>query len=307
MAIVATWNPSQDQFEKYEGFVARTATGEYVFDRWSVGTRTRGIELGDRVFLFRQGADRRGIVAAGRVLNPEPDDPIDSDRVNLPIFLDTHWRDPGALGHYVRVRWERVASLEERLTVNELLAAAPGFAWARPIRQSGRNLSEDDLAAVEALWAERDPFHAPKAVPVALEQIHTTQYWTQGGDEGSRIRTEAELCARYVRYLAIRGVQACRLRIRTPDGFTLWTDIFDPENDELIEAKSDANRGAVRLAVGQLLDYRRYLATPEGTDLALLVPNAPSQDLLELLESQAISAIWPIDSGFTRSSSPRHH
>lgn len=50
------------------------------------------------------------------------------------------------------------------------------------------------------------------------------------------------------------------------------------------------------MAIGQLADYKRF-ADPNARP-AILVPETPRPDLLALLESEGIAAIWPTESGF---------
>ncbi len=58
------------------------------------------------------------------------------------------------------------------------------------------------------------------------------------------------------------------------------TDLYDLATDELVEAKASAGRTYVRAALGQVLDYSRYL-DPKGR--AVLVPTYPGDDLADLL------------------------
>ena len=76
----------------------------------------------------------------------------------------------------------------------------------------------------------------------------------------------------------------------------LFCDLRDSSANTLVEAKGSVSREAIRMAIGQLADYRRFT----GTDarLGVLVPEAPRQDLLALLASQGIAAIWPVGGGF---------
>lgn len=62
--------------------------------------------------------------------------------------------------------------------------------------------------------------------------------------------------------------------------------------DLLIEAKPDPDRGSIRIAIGQLFDYKRFLTKPEKTDLALLTIRPPAQAYLDLLNSMQINALW---------------
>ena len=65
----------------------------------------------------------------------------------------------------------------------------------------------------------------------------------------------------------------------------------------LNEAKGTVAREALRMALGQLTDYRRF--APPGTRLAILLPERPRQDLMALLQSADVHAIWLDDHGFT--------
>jgi hypothetical protein len=54
------------------------------------------------------------------------------------------------------------------------------------------------------------------------------------------------------------------------------------------EAKGSAERLSVRLALGQVFDYGRYV---EGSRLAVLLPEAPAADLVELLEAHGVGCV----------------
>lgn len=62
--------------------------------------------------------------------------------------------------------------------------------------------------------------------------------------------------------------------------------------DLLIEAKPDPDRGAMRIAIGQLLDYRRHLPNRVATDLAILTILEPPKSYTELLFDLQISILW---------------
>jgi len=66
---------------------------------------------------------------------------------------------------------------------------------------------------------------------------------------------------------------------------------YDGTNrDLLIEAKPDPDK--VRIAIGQLFDYRRFLPHRAGTDLALFTISRPPQSYLDLMLELQISALW---------------
>ena len=68
----------------------------------------------------------------------------------------------------------------------------------------------------------------------------------------------------------------------------LYTNVADINGGVLYEAKADADRMSVRLALGQVLDYGRYV---DGVELALLLPEMPGADLVELLGSHQIGCV----------------
>jgi len=63
--------------------------------------------------------------------------------------------------------------------------------------------------------------------------------------------------------------------------------------DLLVEAKPDPNKGSIRIAIGQLYDYRRFLKNRAATDLAVLTIGRPDQSYVDLLVSdRGITALW---------------
>lgn len=67
--------------------------------------------------------------------------------------------------------------------------------------------------------------------------------------------------------------------------------------DLLIEAKPDADKGSLRVAIGQLLDYRRFLPNPAATDLAILTILPPPGGYVELMQDLQITPLWFTDEG----------
>lgn len=65
----------------------------------------------------------------------------------------------------------------------------------------------------------------------------------------------------------------------------------------LVEAKGSVTRDAIRQAVGQLLDYGRFV---DAATYAVLVPSRPREDLLAYLAAARISVIFPEGSGWAR-------
>jgi hypothetical protein len=76
----------------------------------------------------------------------------------------------------------------------------------------------------------------------------------------------------------------------------LFVDLFDRTNWCLIEAKVSVARQELRMAIGQLLDYKRYYPGRRPS-LAILLAERPSRDKVRILTDNRISVIWRTHSG----------
>jgi hypothetical protein len=98
-------------------------------------------------------------------------------------------------------------------------------------------------------------------------------------------------------HLLAQGHAVNRLKIVPPgEAKPLFCDLIDRTTNTLYEAKGTVERGAVRMAIGQLLDYSRFV-TP-APRLAVLLPTRPRADLLALLNSAHIGVVWLDGKGF---------
>ncbi|MCM2420117.1 restriction endonuclease [Streptomyces sp. RKAG293] len=136
---------------------------------------------------------------------------------------------------------------------------------------------------------------------VDVEQHNTSHVTVKPSQEPREAeRREALLVTAYRSYLESTGVTVKRKRISLARGLKpLYTDLHNVTSNVLIEGKGSVARESIRMAIGQLFDYQRYL-TPTPT-LALLVPLKPDQDMIDLCSRMSIEVIWPEDNGFTSS------
>lgn len=119
-------------------------------------------------------------------------------------------------------------------------------------------------------------------------------------------RREAILSDDFKEFLESHNHEVRRYQIRTGGlASSLQTDLYDTDAQVLYEAKGTCSREAIRMAIGQLMDYQRHINPPNPT-LAVLLPNRPQDDLVDLLNSVNINIVyrheghfvgWPIDSG----------
>jgi 5-methylcytosine-specific restriction protein A len=146
--------------------------------------------------------------------------------------------------------------------------------------------SEAALLPIDATAAS-----AASADAVPLEALNKARYAVAGSSGTIAARLEAELVGRFTVHLSGLGAQCGRYKLRPPGEFhDLYTDLFDETANVLYEAKGVATRDAVRMALGQLLDYSRHI--PTQPKLAVLLPRKPSPDLLELLRLHAIGCVY---------------
>ena len=82
----------------------------------------------------------------------------------------------------------------------------------------------------------------------------------------------------------------------TVDQEVIRVDLFDRTTGVLYEAKASPDRQKIRMAIGQLLDYQRFV-TPQP-QLRVLVPELPKQDLRRLLAAVGIGVVWPDREGW---------
>lgn len=103
---------------------------------------------------------------------------------------------------------------------------------------------------------------------------------------------EASLVDRYVIHMGHKGIT---LRPRTMAN-RLRCDLFDDVHENLIEAKAHATRESIRMAIGELADYKRFI---KPKHVSVLLPQRPQRDLENLLSAEGIHAIWSEGKSFT--------
>lgn len=133
-----------------------------------------------------------------------------------------------------------------------------------------------------------------EAVPPAA--VAAEQSEVQRLTSGPVVYTEAQLSARFERHVREHGHEVIRYRITYPGLPPLYSDLADATSNVLYEAKGSAARMSVRLAIGELLDYGRRVP---GALMAVLLPEAPKDDLIDLLKDHEIGCVVEIGPNFT--------
>lgn len=135
-------------------------------------------------------------------------------------------------------------------------------------------------------------------VEIPVEQQLTERMLIEPGREPYEAeRREQSLVLAFAEYLERNGHEVCRLQL-WPDGepAPLFCDLYDKTARTLYEAKGTVSRPAIRMAIGQLADYARLIEPDPNR--ALLVPQKPRSDLVQLAQGQRISITYPVDAGF---------
>ena len=164
---------------------------------------------------------------------------------------------------------------------------------------------EDTLAATAAAIKGGHGLQALKhaepnydhVVKVEVESQHVEQFQVSVPDQIiEATRREQSLVLAYVDYL--KGLGHSVTRHRYPQGSvpSLVCDLVDETANVLCEAKGDVRRTSVRMAIGQIFDYRRF--EPPSMRLAILLPRRPAQDLVWLIHSVPATVVWRTKNGF---------
>ncbi|MGI9586218.1 MAG: hypothetical protein ACR2N7_11580, partial [Acidimicrobiia bacterium] len=140
---------------------------------------------------------------------------------------------------------------------------------------------------------QQNAVSAPTSELIPVEQVLVSSFTQEGSGEITVAqRREGALVDSFKSHLEREDHETARHRITIPESsHPLYTDIVDTTANTLYEAKSSASRHNIRLAIGQLLDYRRWIE-PRPDYLAVLVPTKPAPDMLTLLNELGIRCTW---------------
>ena len=115
---------------------------------------------------------------------------------------------------------------------------------------------------------------APSIEDVPIEARNTERFMsTPSGEPREAERAEAALVHRYLAHLAAKGIAVSRKKYRAGQVRPMFCDLWVQDRHALIEAKNSDSREALRMAIGQLYDYRRFHEPP--VRLAVLLPHQP--------------------------------
>jgi hypothetical protein len=171
------------------------------------------------------------------------------------------------------------AVADRRKAEQRSAAALKGWATRRA-RQPGHQRTSGDGATTAAQVDE-----------VEVEEQYSL--WSQRRSQaelGPVTRLEHALVLHFKKHLEAAGDEVKSMRIRISTRVAIRTDLFNVSRQQLVEAKDEPSREKIRMALGQLLDYRRFISPPPAS--AVLVPKKPADDLIDLLSRYDIAVIW---------------
>lgn len=123
------------------------------------------------------------------------------------------------------------------------------------------------------------------ATEVPREAANAAHFTRAAVDPGIAFRRERDLESGLIDWLEAHGKVVSRLKITVAQQTApLFTDTWVASDLELFEVKGNATRDDVRMAIAQLLDYRRHI-TPPPKRLTVALPAHPGADLADLIES----------------------
>ncbi|RSN24145.1 hypothetical protein DMC63_06195 [Streptomyces sp. WAC 05977] len=256
---------------------------------WTVDRHLDDLHIGDSFALWVSGPGG-GVCALGTLIS-EPYPTSD---------FDEHWARRPERRQVIDVRLERF--LFDRPITRQELVSDPAFAGALIIRMPG---TANPISLEPGEWASLELRAGNASRPVSTEPAKTVvtsrpvgsipEATTANNHSGPREIgfPEAKLVKQYEGF--VDNELRC-LSALLPSGERLVCDLFDPAANLLIEAKASNSRQDVRMALGQLLDYRHHIK-PDA-ELAMLLPGLPAPSIIEVLHAYGVTLIHPDEQGF---------
>ncbi|MFB7179036.1 hypothetical protein ACFCYI_15180 [Streptomyces sp. NPDC056257] len=177
---------------------------------------------------------------------------------------------------------------------------APGAVLALEPQDAVKPATKNSVVDLPLDWFGQ----AVEAVKAKKTEKHTTSETVANIKGGPRKvqRREGQLVTAFEEHLTSIGHAFKSFQISAEgEPGPLVPDLYDIADNVLYEAKGQSTRPNIRMAVGQLLDYRRHLKdeVPDGLRLAVLLPSEPTPDARAFLEAEGIALVVQNDGGFS--------
>lgn len=266
---------SGEKFGYYDGWVSTEDDTDALFEYTGDGE-------GDQVFEGRYGWRNRAILLH-----------IDEGRA-LRVFKAAG-KVPGKQEKIQRYIGKFELDKEKPYVLRQAPNTAGKFRWVivfrlRPV-EALPPLPKDIISPLSETEIRQVPADNTTSILVEPESYNGKPIARSAIPRTKISRREAELCEAFKATLEEHNHEVKRFQIRAAGlSSSLLTDLYDTESNVLYEAKGTITREALRMAVGQLMDYRRHI-TPKPT-LAVLLPKKPNSDLRDFLKSVDIQLVY---------------
>ncbi|MGW5970005.1 hypothetical protein [Streptomyces sp. NPDC055186] len=262
----------------YDGWLAEPDERGPIFEYTGAGT------IGDQTFVGRKGSGNKAILQH-----------VDDGRA-LRVFM-ADGKVPGSGTKYQRYVGEFELDADQPYVIrqapddNRDLRKVIVFRM-RPAGAVDHD-PKDDVPPAPQTKASLVPADVTTSTMTEPENNQKTKSMRSAQPKTEAERREALLVENFKAFLRAQNHTLKRHQIKIKDKtYTLLTDLYDVTDHVLYEAKGKANREAIRMAVGQLLDYRRHVQ-PANPGLAVLLPHEPNDDdLKDFLQAVGISLVY---------------
>jgi hypothetical protein len=208
------------------------------------------MKAGDEIVLWKPGKEA-GVFGLGKIL---------SDPVNRPFF-----------GQGQSVRWECNYKSRSILLRHELrdlndadlnrLLAIRGF-----LKAGVERISESQWQRINQHLRKKNEFPSSRSEDHICEKISVEQMLKERTKSQQKAVTrsiflrERGLLRSYIAHMKVKGIQFESRRMRSAGETNfIRCDLYEPKRGVLFEAKGFTTREAIRMAIGELLDYGRFL------------------------------------------------
>ncbi|MEU1495973.1 hypothetical protein [Streptomyces sp. NPDC005732] len=153
---------------------------------------------------------------------------------------------------------------------------------ARSLRQAAENAATSGSLVVSEEFNKKMSIRSSTAARIAVHR-------------------KAELTRTYLAHLKSIGRKTGAFQIKVKGlTSTLRTDLYDATGHVLYEVRGSQSREEVRMALGKILDYSRYVQTEEHQGppkRVVLLPAKPDLDMFELCESHEVAIVYMSENG----------
>jgi hypothetical protein len=215
---------------------------------------------------------------------------VNSDRVRLLRYVRKNWvRYTAELTLHPTEPWRWMDGPDGTGQIRRMIQF-------RFMAVDAESLTPDEVTRSPVLDRPRaDPLPTSLPAPskAVLEAMRTKQFKRLVlAREVVATRAEAQLVRDFSTWLqSAHGLSSSGLTIPyDPEGRNLRADLYIHSLEILVEAKSSSAREHLRTAIGQLLDYARYVSPRPR--LMCLVPDRPADDMLMLFAELGVTVAW---------------